>query len=417
MLRALSHRALQYSAAVVGPDVAHLYVWWKSVFASFHRGYWLVASLYLVLDANLSAFQLVIIGVVQSVVAVACEVPAGVMADAVSRKWSLVVAHMLMGTAIVITGTVTSFPALVATQALWGLAWTFVSGADVAWVTDEIDDASRIDRVLTDAARWEAVGSAGGLVVFGALAWAADRGTAIIGAGISIIVIGLVVAVHFPERRFQRLTGSRWQASRVILQSGMSLARRDREIMLVFVATFLVNGAGEMFGRVYAKRLVALGLPNEPDPIVWYTLLGLAMLLSTALLLRLVQRRINGEATAARNYAAACAVGAVGILILAHAPNVTVAAVGVLVVGGMSLTVLRLMGSIWVNRRTSSEVRATVHSFLAQAEYLGEIVIGFALALLARTTTVSVALTAAALVMAATCALVILRSTETASVS
>jgi MFS family permease len=397
---------------VSGPDVAALYVRWKSVFAVFHRGYWLVASLYLVIDADVSAFRLVVIGVAQGIVALVCEVPAGVVADTVSRKWSLVIAHLLMGTAIVITGMVTAYPALVATQMLWGVAWTFVSGADVAWVTDELDDDARIARVLAAAARWEAVGSAVGLVVFGALAWAADRGVAIIAAGVSIIVLGTVVALRFPERRFEPATNARWQTSRAVLRAGIRLARHDREILLVLAATFLVNGAAEVFGRLYAKRLLALGLPRRLDPIVWYTMLGLAMLLAGALVLRLVETRIDGADVARRSYAAACALGAVGMIVLALAPNAAAAAVGTLLVGGLSLTVLRLVGTVWVNRRTSSDVRATVHSFLAQAEYLGEIIIGFSLALLARTTTVTVALIGAALVMAATTVLVRSRRTS-----
>jgi predicted MFS family arabinose efflux permease len=160
---------------------------------------------------------------------------------------------------------------------------------------------------------------------------------------------------------------------------------------------------------LYAKRLVALGLPRRPDPIVWYTTLGLAMLLAAALVLRLVETRIDGADVARRSYAAACALGAVGMIVLAHAPNASTAAVGVLLVGGLSLTVLRLVGTVWVNRRTSSDARATVHSFLAQAEYLGEIIVGFGLALLARVTTVTVALTGAALIMVSTSVLVLSR--------
>jgi hypothetical protein len=54
---------------------------------------------------------------------------------------------------------------------------------------------------------------------------------------------------------------------------------------------------------------------------------------------------------------------------------------------------------IWVNRRTTSDVRATVHSFLSQAETVGEIVGGLALAALARATSIPVALiTAGALI-------------------
>ena len=90
----------------------------------------------------------------------------------------------------------------------------------------------------------------------------------------------------------------------------------------------------------------------------------------------------------------------------AHAPNGATAAGGAVFVSGMSFPVIRVVGSIWVNRRTSNEVRATVHSFLAQAEYLGEIAIGLSLALLARVTTMSSALTGAALVMIATTAVV-----------
>ena len=33
----------------------------------------------------------------------------------------------------------TGFGPLVATQLLWGLSWTLASGADVAWITDELD--------------------------------------------------------------------------------------------------------------------------------------------------------------------------------------------------------------------------------------------------------------------------------------
>jgi hypothetical protein len=402
---------------VSGRDIAVLYVRWKAVFALFHRGYWLVASLYLVFDADLSPFRLVVIGVAQGVIALLCEVPAGVVADTVSRKWSLVVAHLLMGTAIVITGMVTAYPALVATQMLWGVAWTFVSGADVAWVTDELNDddrIDRIDRVLTAGARWQAVGSAVGLVVFGSLAWAADRGTSIITAGVAIIVLGAIVATRFPERHFTPATTTRWQASRVTLWAGARLARRDHEIVVVFAATFLVNGAAEVFGRLYAKRLVTLGLPSNPDPIVWYTMLGLTMLVAGALVLLMVETRIDGADVARHSYAGACVVGAVGMFVLAHAPNAATASLGVLLAGGISLTVLRLVGTIWVNRRTSSDVRATVHSFLAQAEYLGEIIVGFSLALLARTTTVAVALTGAAFILIATAVLVLRRGTASA---
>jgi MFS family permease len=103
-----------------------------------HRGWWLVTSVYLVVDARLSASELVLVGVAQSLVTLVFEVPAGVLADTVSRTWSLVASQVLMGSAMLATGLVTGFAPLVATQLLWGLSWTLASGADVAWITRTI---------------------------------------------------------------------------------------------------------------------------------------------------------------------------------------------------------------------------------------------------------------------------------------
>ena len=41
-----------------------------------------------------------------------------------------------MGTGMLITGLVTDFVPLMLAQMLWGLGWTFSSGADVAWIFD-----------------------------------------------------------------------------------------------------------------------------------------------------------------------------------------------------------------------------------------------------------------------------------------
>ncbi len=120
-------------------DVAATFLRWTLLRALLHRGYVLTSSLYFVLEADLSASQLVLLGTVVGVTLLLGEVPAGVWADTISRKWSLVIAHVLMGASMVMTGVVTSFPLLVATQVLWGSGWAFSSGADVAWMTDELD--------------------------------------------------------------------------------------------------------------------------------------------------------------------------------------------------------------------------------------------------------------------------------------
>lgn len=378
------------------PDIAASFVRWIGVRALLHRGYWLVASLYLVVDAHLSPFQLVFLGTAQGLVALVCEVPAGVVADTISRKWSLVIAHLLVGGSMAATGLVTAFPVLVATQMLWGLGWTFASGADVAWVTDELRDPDRAARVLAAGARREQLGAMGGLIGFGLLALVTGRGPAMVASGVAMVALGGYVAARFSERGFTPTAARRWRRSATLLRQGLRLARNDREILLILAATFLINGAAEVYGRLYPRQLIELGLPARPDPLVWFTGLGIATYATGALALRVVEARIAGAGAARHLYAAACAIGALGLLLLARAPDALFGGAGVLLVGGVALVTTRTVGAIWINRRTTSDVRATVQSLLAQAEYAGEILCGVALGVLAQRTTITVAFACAA---------------------
>jgi hypothetical protein len=199
-----------------------------------------------------------------------------------------------------------------------------------------------------------------------------------------MLLLGVFVAFRFGERNFERARERRLARSVSILRRGIGLARRDREILLVFAATVLVNGAGEVAGRLDVKQLVELGLPEAPHPIVWLTLLGLVALALAALALRIVEARIDGVGAARRVYSGACAVGALGLLVLALAPDARTALAGILLAKSMTWPLTRTVGVIWVNRRTPSEVRATVQSLLAQAECAGEIALGVSLAVLAQ---------------------------------
>ncbi len=380
------------------------FVRWNWARAVLHNGWWLVTSVYLVLDAGLSAAQIVAIGAVQGIFALCCEVPAGVLADTVSRKWSLVVSQVLMGTAMLTTGLVTAFPLLLATQVLWGLAWTFASGSDIAWITDELNAPDRISAVLTWTARAQLSGAATGLVVIGALAWATRREVAIIGAGAAMLLLSLYVVARFSEERFVPASGARWAASWTTFRRGLSLVRGSPDLLRIFLATFLVNGATDAAGRLAPKQLLELGLPIRLDPIVWFTGLGVVALVLGAVTLRIAGRRLDGE-HARHSYGVAAVVGTVGAIGLAFAPTAISAAAALILVSGIAVPLTRVIATIWVNARTTSDVRATTHSFLAQAEYLGEVVCGLLITLVAHVAGLPVALAGAAALFALTAAI------------
>jgi hypothetical protein len=177
----------------------------------------------------------------------------------------------------------------------------------------------------------------------------------------------------------------------------VALARGDQEILLMFAATTLINAAS-MVNWLFPRQLIDRGFPG--DPVLWYTALGILSFVLGAAALRLVEARIDGPGVAKRAYVVACLTGVAGLVVLACAPDALVGSIGVLVANGIAFTVTRAVSVIWVNQRTSSDVRATVHSFLSQAECAGEIASGIPLAGLAGTAGIPAALFASAAITA-----------------
>jgi MFS family permease len=342
----------------------------------FHRGYVLTSGIYFVVDARLSASRIIALGTVIAVTLTLSDIPAGAWSDTFSRKWPLVAGHGFLATGMVMTGLVTAYPLILGTQVLWGLGWAFSGGADVAWLTDELGQPSQTARILAARARWELTGGATGVIAFGLLGWAFGLSAAIVASGVGMALLGIFVAVRFPEDNFTPVRGRRWAASLLVLKRGIALARRDREILLVLAATMAVNGAG-MISRLFARRLVDLGLPE--DAAASYAAVGILSSAAGVIALRLVEIRIEGTGAARRTYAARCFAGASGLVMLALAPDVIVGGIGLLLANGAAFSVTRAVSVIWANRRTTSDIRATIHSFLSQAETAGEVVGGLAL--------------------------------------
>jgi MFS family permease len=385
------------------PDLGLTFVRWSFARGASWRGYWLLASLYLVVVADLSASQLVLVGAGQATTVLVAELPAGVFADTVSRRRSLLIAHLVIGAGMVMLGVVASFPALALSQALCGLGWAFASGADVAWITDELDDQRVISRVLAARARWELSGAVAGIVVLGCLAWVTDLRTGVVVSGLTMLALGVVVALRFPEEHFTPVDPDRrWHAGISLLSSAVRLARGDRVLLLLSSAWLLVNGSGEAYGRLADRRLIDLGFGAGDEPIVWFTALGLVTLTLGSGALRILEHRIADEDVARRSYIACCAAGVVGLALFASAPDARYAIGGVLLTTGCANpgAVVRALTEISVNQRTTSGVRATVHSLFSLAEHIGEIALGLMLATVAVATSLTASVVGSAALLA-----------------
>ena len=390
--------------------ISLVFIRWSWMRAFLHNGWWLVTSLYLVIDCGLTSFQLLFIGVAQGIAALVFEIPTGIFADTISRKWSLVISQLLMGLAMLCTGLVKSFPLLMATQMLWGVSWNFASGADTAWVTDELNDPLHTPSILAKSAQAQLSGAAIGLIGIGILAWRTSLSFAMVSSGMAMLALGGYVVLEFRENNFTPIRHNNLIASWEIFREGGRLVRKNQTILVIFIATFIVNGAAEIFTRLFPQRLTNIGFPNTLSPIVWFTGLNILTLLVGAGAVWIVKGHMEGSIAVRRAYAFVSMIGTVGLVVLACATSITFCYAGVLLTGGIALPLTRILATIEVNNQTMDRVRATVHSFLAQAEYLGEIICGTAIGILVRVTSLSVALACSGALLALTVVIIIPRA-------
>src|SRR5512147_3020966 len=103
-------------------------------------------SLYEATVAGLTPVQLILVGTTLEIAAFVFEVPTGIVADVYSRKLSIIIGYLLMGFGFLIEGFMPAFLPILLAQVIWGLGYTFTSGATQAWITDEIgeDDANKL---------------------------------------------------------------------------------------------------------------------------------------------------------------------------------------------------------------------------------------------------------------------------------
>src|SRR5688572_174323 len=117
---------------------------------------WTTTAVYLVREVGMSPLQLVLTGTALEVSYFILEIPTGVVADLHSRRLSLVIAAVISGLAMILTGAVPTVAAVLVAAAIWGAGWTFRSGAEDAWLADEIG-AERLGLVYQRAAQLERV--------------------------------------------------------------------------------------------------------------------------------------------------------------------------------------------------------------------------------------------------------------------
>lgn len=97
------------------------------------------------LELGLSYFKISIIVSALGFSAFLFELPTGAMADGYSRKYSVIFGFFIIAVAAAMMAVIKDFYWLLITWVFMGLGTTFISGAQTAWVIDNLDEKMRKD--------------------------------------------------------------------------------------------------------------------------------------------------------------------------------------------------------------------------------------------------------------------------------
>jgi hypothetical protein len=370
---------------------------------------WTTAAVYFIRDVEMSPLELVLAGTALEVAYFLFEIPTAVLADVYSRRLSLIVAGVVSGLAMIVIGLVPAAGWVVAGMALWGFGWTFRSGAEDAWLADEVGEG-RLGAAYQRGAQAARVAGLVGIGAAVALALA-DLRLPFVAAGTGAVVLALLLALVMPEDGFSR--GERHPDRHAVAGMvdtavrGTRLVRATPVVALILAVFVLVGAFEEGFDRLWeAHLLLDVGLPaiGPLGDVAWFGILGAAVLLLAFAVAAPVVSRVEQVRAArlARLLLVLHGVLMVCALAFALAGSVWLAAstyLATAVVRDLTAPTFRT----WLNESiTDSSVRATVLSITSVAGSLGEWTGGPALGLVGNRWGVRPALAVGALLLAPT---------------
>lgn len=381
-------------------------VYWvmQGALALFTGMIFTASSIYQVTVAGLAPLQLVLVGTTLELSVFLFEVPTGVVADVYSRRLSVIIGMFLIGMGFIVEGTFPIFWIILLAQILWGVGYTFTSGATQAWITDEIGEAAAGRAFL----RSEQIGQVASLIGIGLgmLLGSLRISLPIQVGGVLIALVGFFLIRFMPETGFKPAASQErnsWQNMAHTFQEGIA-AVRGRPALLTILTIGLIYGLySEGFDRLWTKHILdqfTFPLAGQFQPVVWIgAMRAVGMILSVGAA-ELAQRKVQTEqhVAIARASWALSAVLVLSLLgfALAKALFVTMLAYWLI---AMARNLIGPLYTAWVNQRLDSRVRATVLSMSSQVDAIGQVAGGPGVGLIGSWLSVQAALVASALTL------------------
>ncbi|MCQ9178687.1 MFS transporter [Streptomyces sp. IBSBF 2953] len=371
--------------------------------------YALAATLQIVYQVSvvgLSPLQLVLVGTVLEATVFIFEVPTGVVADRYSRRLSLIIGTSLSGLGFVLQGLIPEFWAAIACSFIWGVGFTFVSGAGQAWLADEIGPENA-QPAFTRARQIDLVMTIVGTVAACALGLK-DLGLPLLAAGVTFLAVAVFLIFVMPENGFTPTPDEDRETFKAMLRqarSGVAAIRSSRVVLTMTLVSLFVGLSSEVVDRLWVDRILKdftlTPVAGLDGPTVWFSifsLIGTAISLVVSLTVNKVTPEAMNNRHPNRLMALLMSIQVAGIFLLGVSPVMGLALAG-LWLRNASRDLAYPVQTAWMNRNLDSKVRATSFSMASQVDAFGQVVGGPSIGAIGSKLGVTAALASSAVVL------------------
>jgi MFS transporter, DHA3 family, tetracycline resistance protein len=327
---------------------------------------------------RLNPFQLVLVGVVLESMTFFFEIPTGMVADIYSRRFSVILGIFLIGSGFLVESLIPTFAVVLLAQVLWGIGFTFYSGAEAAWISDEIG-VERANAAFLQATQIGHIASIAGTFLGAALSQFSIPLPVLIGA-ILLLLLGTWLCFSMPETGFQPLAYAKHSGPPALLapiRATLSLIRVRPMLWSILLLGMIIGLSLGGFDRLYTAHLLVqvAFLPHlQLQPVVWLGMINGGINLGSLIGSTIVRRyyQPTEQSVIIRLLTGFYTGMIIGSLAFAVSGNFILAIAG-FCLSQIFRNISRPLLLGWVNLNAEPAIRATVISTYWQSNAFGQI--------------------------------------------
>ena len=339
-----------------------------------------VNMIYFVVIAKLTPLEMVLVGTTLELAIFIFEVPTGIVADTISRKLSIIIGVFLIGIGFLVQAFFPLFFMILLAQVLWGIGYTFTSGALQAWITDEIGE----EKAATAFLRATQLQQVGGLVAIGfsvlfATLWGMNIPMTI--GGILFIFLGFYLITFMKEHGFKRTEQDQRNSLasfKSTLINGLGMMKTRPVLLRILLIGFFYGLYSEGLDRLWVPHVIErYQLPDQGQSVMvgWVGGLNAASMLATFFIagtaLKYFEKSISTQRVI--RFLTSFSILLVISLALFAVTRQLWVSFGLLIIIAVLREMIYPLYLAWVNQRLESSSRATVISMSSLVDAFGQI--------------------------------------------